>query len=162
VELSLDYHPSEIARKLELTWLAFWDDQDFRHPELRHRLGLELSFRAKQVNAGEDIRPFIDPILEEFDRSDERVPIIELWVLMEWNERYQRAQSLLEISTLLKDLAHESSILAEPIRERIEEIRHTMLTQPLPTDPSWIELLRFRWRNAAFRDEIRYFRSLLR
>lgn len=164
MDISPALHPSEWFRKIDLAWRLFWEDQDFRFPELRRRLGLELTFRAQALDIDRrspKVRQFLNPLLEEFDRSDERIPFIEFWLLFEWNERFQQASSLIDLVQLKQTIEDSHDTFRQEVLARLNEIEFLMMSDELERDANWIRLIGFRMRQAALRDEVSYFRSLI-
>jgi len=159
--LETEWHPYEILRRLQLQLGSLVEDQDFRYPELRNRLNLELSLRWKRLQP-EAPAELLEKFIRQSEHFAERISGIEIWILMEWNERYCHLNSLLEIRDSLLSLQKlPEGALKDRLNNRLLALHKLLLGHSLSDDPSWWDLLlhRFQWR--PFQEEIRYFHLLI-
>ncbi len=135
-----------------------------RHPELRQRLALELSLRSKDLKLEEiapDIFKKIQPLIQEFRHSENKVSALEFQLLLEWNERYLQACSLLNLLELVNAVKSVDEGLGTSISHRLLELQSEFAKHILEHAPAFSDLLRNRWTQSPLRDELEYFHSLL-
>lgn len=154
MELPIEWNPLEVARRLRCFFQELERDADLRYPEARLRYAIEI----KLVLEERDLAQFAD-VLERFQRAKKKVSILDLPLLMEWNERKEQALCLGQILGKLRKLDGLDS--DDPMQQRLEEIIRGIREESLSVDPSLSELIAFRWKFSALRDEARYLLSRL-
>jgi hypothetical protein len=151
--LSLDWHPFEIRRRLELFSKSLRDDFDFCYPEVRQRQALEIAPLLEEIPS-----KLSTDFLKELNLSVKRISIFDWKQLFEWNERCQTIKVLFSLDRILKRPVSEETTerLVEKIRERSRQIAKMIESKSLSSDPSIFELISYRWQIASLRDEADY------
>jgi len=152
MQISQDLHPFEISRRLRLFWAQLVGDLDFRYPDTRRRMALELKLEL----AKEDQEIFQD-LIDQFFQATHLVSALDWSILFHWNERYQQARLLSKVTTATKGtLPIPNTELQKTIVQRLQEIEDQVRGSSLSKTPSIHDLLRFRWKFGALRDEADY------
>jgi hypothetical protein len=171
MQIDHDWHPSELWRHLQLFYKDLTTDFDLRYPEARLRRSYEFQFLPQKGELAE--------LIEEFSLSTGRVISLLDWpLLFEWNERWQQAELCAEISKNLETASQATSSAQdlsstalkskrlpeaeEVIRKCLEQIQSECRMVKLSEHPDLFELIRFRWKFAALRDEASYLLKKLR
>jgi len=165
MEIGRNYQPSEFLRSLRECFSLFLEDQDLRFPTYRKQLALEIRLSIEKLQTEKtlpSLHGLAQTLIKEFETEEDKLSILEIWILWEWNERYRQIRSLLKILSIKEKLL---VLPADPIRtnilERLREIEGELISDPLEADPSWIRLPSFRWRFAGILEELEYFETLL-
>lgn len=154
MQIPWSLHPFEMARTLRIFLKEFREDLDLRYPEGRKRRHLEL-----HVAHGESFQ-LRDADLIDFIRAHRKFSLLDWPLLCEWNERWQLEKLRAEISEIIQDsnLRQKSgtSRTLRGILQRLSEIESQLKQTQLSSRPTLIELVSFRWRWGALRDEAQY------
>ncbi|MBN8555013.1 MAG: hypothetical protein J0L93_06170 [Deltaproteobacteria bacterium] len=153
---SLDWHPFEIRRRLQIFVSALIEDSDFRYPEVRHRQVLEMNSLLENFSS-----PVSTQFLKDLESSIKKISIFEWAQVFEWNERIQSLKVLIALDRILKkeNPPEGNERVFEKIRERLRHIAKLMKERNLSKDPSTLELILYRWKVASLRDEAYYLMS---
>jgi hypothetical protein len=154
MEIPLQFHPAELRRKATLFFKNCMVDFDLRFPEGRRRRLIELALESPDQNIPQDWQ------LEEFRSATSKISLLDWPVLLEWNERWQQIRTRLLVHQATNDSHYRiysgTSKMIRVALHRLAEIESLIRSKPLPENPPLLDLLVFRWKFSALRDEADY------
>lgn len=154
MRLNEAWFPAEIKRHLQLFWEALKKDLEFRFPETRQRLALELRMTLEK----EDRQNF-DALIRRFQRARRVVSVFDWGLLFEWNEKSSQAFLLSKISHIRSQYGSyvgSNLDLVHQYESRLIEIMELCRRSLLEDEASLFRLIAFRWRFSGLRDEAYY------
>ena len=96
-------------------------------------------------------------LIEELDVSTDTISVWDWPIVLEWNERWQRARLLAKLKAeLAKVPIQKNSVHLTALIDRLKEIDSELADLVLQEEPSLLALLLHRWRNASLREEALY------
>lgn len=159
MEIPAHFLPAELLRRATLFCKNFVIDFDLRFPEGRRRRLIELALENPDQQAPQDWH------LEEFRSTKSTISFLDWVMLFEWNERWQQIRTRLLVHQATNNSEYRAfsgtSKMMRVALQRLIEIETLIRLKPLPENPPMIDLVLFRWKFSALRDEADYLVSRL-
>lgn len=152
MELSQSLHPQFLIENLAFLSKLLIDDQDFRHPSVRNQTRHEIQSLASSLNLSVPTQNRIKEVEATLAESQEIVSWLNQELLAECHERTRLAYALIRLE---KILSAESSSALKPqsLWTRARDLSQEISSLSLSKNPSWIELVIFRWKlNPLYRE----------
>jgi len=161
MELSLAFHPQFLLEQAYQVSRLILDDQDFRYPELRESLIQELQLLTTTSSLSNTTLSRLRDCESVMKECNDRLSWIEQGMAAECHERWRLAHLMIQLEKILGKEAPPQHERSQVFRERARKLFHLASTLQLSKNPSWIEIVAFRWKFSPLFQESEYLAKVL-
>jgi hypothetical protein len=161
MDVSLSLHPQFIIENSLKMFQLLLEDQDLRHPEFRNH----LIFQVQSLAANHPVSAAAEARLKEciltLSESTDRLSWLDQSLIAECHERWRLTQTSIHLERLNHLANSHQSLRSKASYHRVQQLLAEVSALNLPKNPSWLQILIFRWRFEPLYRESEYLVKVL-
>jgi hypothetical protein len=161
MDVSLNLHPQFIIENSLKMFRLLVEDQDLRHPEFRNHLIFQIQALAANLNLSSVAQERLKECVLTLSESTDKLSWLDQSLIAEYHERWRLTQSILQLERLSRLADSDQSSRSRASHDRVKRLLTEVSELSLEKNPSWLQLLIFRWNFEPLYRESEYLVKVL-
>jgi hypothetical protein len=161
MDVSLNLHPQFIIENSLKMLRLLVEDQDLRYREFRNHLIFQIQALAANVTLSPVAHERLKECVLNLSESTDKLSWLDQSLIAECHERWRLTQSILQLERLSRLSNSNQSARLKASHDRVKLLLTQVSELKLEKDPSWLQLLIFRWNFEPLYRESEYLVKVL-